>query len=146
MASALRLAATRDGGAREVASRARAAGIAATCPFLDEAVVSAAASLSRAERFGAPGSGGWLRSLAAEASPAASSFEPTLDAWLRGPLASWLDATLAKDRLVAQRVWKPDAVAEAVRRWRAGTHGWTARHVFLPAQIVHWLDRDGARS
>ncbi len=68
--------------------------------------------------------------------------DPALDAALRGPLASWLDAALARDRLAGQRIWNEDAVGEGVSRWRAKRAGWTARHVFLLARVARWIERE----
>jgi hypothetical protein len=68
----------------------------------------------------------------------------TLDAWMRGPLAPWVDATLSRDRLAAQALWRPEAVLEAVRRFRARTHGWSARHVLLLGVLVRWVERERA--
>jgi hypothetical protein len=117
-------------------------------PFLDPSVVAAALRLSPRVRFGRPGSGGplarWLRRAHGWADPKpVEGFEPTLNAWLRGPLAPWFGRALAPERLAAQGVWKPDGVARAVALWREGAPGWTARVVFALALAAAWLDRDG---
>jgi hypothetical protein len=144
MAAALRVAAAIDGAERDADAQSRRADVRATLPWLAPGVLAAADALPPARRFGVPGSGGWLLEALGGAPPTSDlSFAPTLDAWLRGPLRGWLDATLARDRLAAQGVWRPDAVLEALRRWRAASDGWTARHLFLIAQVVHWIEREG---
>ena len=64
--------------------------------------------------------------------------------WLRGPLGPLLDSLLGPDRLAAQGLFRPEAVARLVRKHRAGTRDhrkplWT----LLMFQLWHdqWLGR-----
>ena len=119
-------------------------------PFLAASWCPRVRSLPDRVRFGRPGSGGLLRRWLVRArgwaqDAPAEGFEPTLDAWLRGPLAAWLADALAPERLAAQGVWRTDGVARAVTAWRDRRPGWTARVVFVLAALAAWLDRDGLR-
>lgn len=115
-------------------------------PFLAAPVVEAVRGLSDAARFGRPGSGGplrgWLRRAQgwANRTPAAG-FHLSLDRWLRGPWARWLETTLRADRLAAQGLWKPEGVAQLVATWRASATGEGSRAVFVVAATVAWVDR-----
>lgn len=151
-----------DGTPGGVAPRARAvaeAALRATCdtelrtppsrtfrPFLAPAVVEAVRGLPVGARFGRPGSGGPLRAWLRRAhgwgnrTPAAG-FHRSLDRWMRGPWARWLETTLAPDRLAAQGLWKPEGVARLVATWRASATGEASRAVFVVAATVAWVDR-----
>ena len=137
-----------DAGARDLDAVARAGGVGVVCPFLDPAVVAEARGLDPAARFGVPGSGGAAAALVASRRvPVASSppedFEHTLTAWLRGPLAPWLDRALARERVGDQGILVPDAVAEARARFARGVDGWTGKAVYALAVLSGWVERCG---
>ncbi|MFO0933852.1 MAG: asparagine synthase-related protein [Planctomycetota bacterium] len=115
-------------------------------PFLAAPVVEAVRGLPVRARFGRPGSGGPLRTWLRRAhgwgnrTPAAG-FHRSLDRWMRGPWAGWLETTLAPARLAAQGLWKPEGVARLVATWRASATGEASRAVFVVATTVAWVDR-----
>jgi hypothetical protein len=117
---------------------ARAFDVRVTAAWLDEAVVAAWRTLPRGtDRLAVAGVRG--------AGRAGPTFSDVLDSWLRGDLASWLDESLSAARVRDQGVLDPAAVRTALARWRARTHGWTARHVFLLAHLVRWIESRGLR-
>ena len=67
-------------------------------------------------------------------------FGVPLGAWLRGPLAPWMQDMLSPERLQAQGLFKPDAIAPMVSQHLAGTHDWSYR---LWGLIMYqsWYDR-----
>jgi hypothetical protein len=141
-----RLGFTVDVRLRDAFVLERATGVAVPFPFLDPALVARVRGLDRRVRFGRPGSGGCLRAWAEARGALPESDEPRgfalpLESWLRGPLASWLDAALAQDRLAAQGVWKPQAVREALRRHQAGDPGWDAGRILHLAFLAEWIAR-----
>lgn len=54
-------------------------------------------------------------------------FGVPLNAWLRGPLAPWMQDMLSPDRLRAQGLFKPEAITPMVQQHLAGTHDWSYR-------------------
>jgi hypothetical protein len=116
----------------------RAAGVAVHAPFLDPAVVAAARGLPAEERFGEPGSGGWL---AAEA-PAGGAATDGLAAGARRADAALL-ARLAPERLARQGLLVPEAVAAAVERHRRADAGWPWETLALLARLTDWAEREG---
>ena len=110
-------------------------------PFAQAEIRALADALPRAVRFGRPGSGGalatWGEGPASDGSPA---FDAFLDTAARGPLASRLDGAFA---LAARSpAFHGDAATEALRRFRAGTHGWNGRRVLTVALLASFVDRE----
>ena len=66
-----------------------------------------------------------------------------LDAAARGPLRAFIDRTLVRDRLESQGLLVPDAVSEALARFRRGEGGWTAEAILLFALLTEWVERNG---
>jgi hypothetical protein len=133
---------------RDSDAAGEALGLDVRFPLLDDPFVEAVRGLDPDLRFRGGGSWGWLGArLAARGvlpPPALrGGFAPRYDAWLRGPLASWLSRTLARDRLEHQRVFVPDAVADALARFRARRSGWTAERILLVALVTDWVERHG---
>lgn len=114
--------------------------------FLEPRVLAAIRGLPPPVRFGRPGSGGLLARLAGRGATRARAhsvgLEATLAAWTREALRPWLEAILAPDRVAATRVLEPGAVAEALRRARAGAGGWTATRILTLAFLVAWIERE----
>ncbi len=67
-------------------------------------------------------------------------FGVPLAAWLRGPLAPWMQDLLSADRLRQQGLYRPEAIAPMVQQHLAGTHDWSYR---LWGLIMYqaWHDR-----
>lgn len=74
-----------------------------------------------------------LRQLLARHVPSAlferpkQGFGIPLGAWLRGPLAPWMQDMLAPERLRAQGLFKPEAVTPLVQSHLAGDYDWSYR-------------------
>ncbi len=133
---------------RDADSLGSALGMSIGFPFLNSNVVAAVRRLESRSRFGRPGSGGLLRRWLEERRVRLRrrrerGFAVPLDVWLRGPLAAWLDQALDRGRVEAQKAWRPEAVAEGLRRFLARDAGWTAERIFYLATLVEWLDRRG---
>lgn len=54
-------------------------------------------------------------------------FGVPLAAWLRGPLAPWMQDLLSADRLRQQGLYRPEAITPMVEQHLAGTHDWSYR-------------------
>lgn len=50
-----------------------------------------------------------------------------LGAWLRGPLAPWMQDMLSEERLRAQGLFKPEAITPLVQAHISGSHDWSYR-------------------
>ncbi len=110
-------------------------------PFARPEVRTLVEALPGAVRFGRPGSGGALAGWGAgPASDASPSFDEFVDAACRGALAPRLDR--AFDVAARSKAFRADAVAETLRRFRAGTHGWSGRRVLTIAFLALFLDRE----
>jgi hypothetical protein len=142
---------------RDAPMLARPGGTRLIRPFADAHVRALVERLPRAARFGRPGSGGALvRWAAASASATASAvdgmarldprvnaagtFDSFLDAACRGPLASRLEAVIA--RAAASPAFHASGVTSALARFRAGTHGWTGRRITTIAFLAAFLERE----
>jgi asparagine synthase (glutamine-hydrolysing) len=137
---------------RDVDAAGEALGVDVRFPFLETPVVEAVRGLPPRLRFGRPGSWGWLgaRLASRQALPPKgrrAGFPRRLDEWLRGPLSSWLDGALQRDRVAAQGVLVPGTVEDALKNYRARAGGWTAERILVLALVTDWIGRHGlARS
>lgn len=137
---------------RDAPTLARPSGTRRLRPFADACVRALVERLPRAVRFGRPGSGGLLAEWAtvrafdgitARSDPradAAGTFDAFLDAACRGPLASRLEAVIA--RAATSPAFHASGVTTALARFRAGTHGWTGRRITTIAFLAGFLERE----
>lgn len=115
-------------------------------PYLAPDVADAVRALPPRARFGRLGTGGplrgWLRRAHGWVAQApAEGFHVTLDRWLRAPLASFLAAHVAPERVAASRVLRADGVARLAALWRDGGDATLAPAVFVAAVLVAWVER-----
>ena len=118
-------------------SFARAHGATVVAPFLHPEVVAAARGLPAEVRFGAIGSGGFFAEGPAGPTPARKPFDATVPGF-----SGFVDRTLTRERLQAQGILVPEAVAEAVARFRRGDPGWTGEAILLLALLTDWVERE----
>lgn len=102
-------------------------------PLLDHRVLEYAWSLPDHFKI-KNGKGKWiLRQLLAQHVPTAlferpkCGFGVPLTAWLRGPLAPWMQDLLSADRLRQQGLFRPEVITPMVAQHLSGTHDWSYR-------------------
>jgi asparagine synthase (glutamine-hydrolysing) len=69
-------------------------------------------------------------------------FSVPVDAWLRGPLATWAESLLAPSLLKMQGFFDPGPVWQLWQQHLAGTHDW-GRHLWHLLMFQAWLNAHG---